>query len=165
MVDDAEPQQREEAALETDQWLQDFESKLADLRQKSEDLREGLAAAVSTATSRDGSVTVTVGPNGGLQDLRLGHRAVELGAAKLTALILETARAAQRQVTAKVREAFGPLGEGTEAMDMYADAVPDDLDATAEPEDQQALAPPPSPAVSPSQERTEDEDDEDTRPW
>lgn len=156
--------------METDQWLQDFESKLADLRQKSEDLQEGLAAAVSTATSRDGSVTVTVGPNGGLQDLRLGHRAVELGAAKLTALILETARAAQRQVTAKVREAFGPLGEGTEAMAMYADAVPDDLDATAEPEGQvadvQDLAPPPSPAVPPSQGRTDDgDDDEDTRPW
>lgn len=141
------PQRREEAALETDQWLADFESQLADLRQKSEDLQESIAAAVSTATSKDGTVTVTVGPNGGLRDLRLGHRAVELGAARLTALILETSRDAQRQVVAKVRAAFEPLGAGTEAMSLYSDAVPDDLVTPAEPPPEQ-----PQP-------------DDDGRPW
>jgi DNA-binding protein YbaB len=138
-------------AVATDQWLTDFESTLAELRQKSEDLQEGLAAAEATATSGDGSVTVTVGPNGGLRNLRLGHRALEHGTAGLTALILETARAAQRQVTAKVRAAFEPLGGGTEAMTMYLDAVPDDL---AEPPKEEA-PPPPKPA----------EDDEDGKPW
>jgi DNA-binding protein YbaB len=141
--------------LETDQWLRDFEAQLAELKQKSEDLQEGLAAAASTATSRDGTVTVTVGPNGGLRDLRLGHRAVELGAAGLTALILETTRTAQRQVAAKVREAFQPLGAGTEAMDLYLDAVPDDFDLTpASDEDTPA---PPAP--------TQADDDDDSRPW
>jgi DNA-binding protein YbaB len=138
--------------LETDQWLQKFESQLADLRQKSQDLQESITAAVSTATSPDGTVTVTVGPNGGLQDLRLGHRAVDLGAARLTTLILETTRAAQRQVVAKVHEAFKPLGEGTEAMDLYLDAVPDDLVAPEEP----AEAPSPPPKRS---------EDDDSRPW
>lgn len=134
----------------TDQWLQDFESQLADLRQKSLDLQEGIAAAASTATSPDGTVTVTVGPNGGLRDLRLGHRAVDLGSARLTTLILETARAAQRQVVAKVHEAFKPLGEGTEAMDLYLDAVPDDLAVPEEP------APPPPPKQP---------EDDDGWPW
>lgn len=138
--------------METDQWLQDFESQLADLRQKSQDLQEGIAAAVSTATSPDGTVTVTVGPNGGLQDLRLGHRAVDLGSARLTTLILETARAAQRQVVAKVHEAFKPLGEGTEAMDLYLDAVPEDLVTPEEPAEE-----PPPPPKQP--------EDDDGRPW
>jgi len=131
--------------VETDQWLKDFESQLAELKQKSEGLQAGIAAAETTVSSRDGTVTVTVGPNGGLRGLRLGHRAVDLGSARLTALILETARTAQRQVAAKVYEAFVPLGDGTEAMAMYLDAVPDDL---VVPED----APPPA-------------GDEDGRPW
>jgi DNA-binding protein YbaB len=141
--------------LATDQWLQDYESTLADLKQKSEELQEGIAAAESTVSSPDGSVTVTVGPNGGLRDLRLGHRAVDLGAARLTALILETTRTAQRQAVAKVRAAFEPLGAGTEAMELYADAVPDDLVAPEEPE-----APPPP---APPKERTDEDDG--GRPW
>lgn len=141
---------RGRAGVETDQWLRDFESQLADLRQKSQDLQDSIAAAASTATSPDGTVTVTVGPNGGLRDLRLGHRAVDLGAARLTTVILETTRAAQRQVVAKVHEAFKPLGEGTEAMDLYLDAVPDDLITHEEQPE------PPAPA------RTEDDDG---RPW
>jgi DNA-binding protein YbaB len=139
--------------LGTDQWLVDFESRLAELKQKSEDLQEGIAAAESTATSRDGAVTVTVGPNGGLRDLRLGHRAVELGSARLTALILETTRTAQRQVVAKVRAAFEPLGAGTEAMAMYSDAVPDELVLPEEPE------------AKPSAPEPDRPDDEGERPW
>jgi DNA-binding protein YbaB len=153
------PQRREEAALGTDQWLADFEAQLAELKQKSEDLQEGIAAAVSTATSKDGTVTVTVGPNGGLRDLRLGHRAVELGAARLTALILETSRDAQRQVVAKVRAAFEPLGAGTEAMALYSDAVPDDLVTAEEPT-------PPPPQRPPADDPADDSaDDHDGRPW
>jgi DNA-binding protein YbaB len=147
--------------LETDQWLRDFEAQLADLKQKSEDLQEGLATASSTVTSRDGAVTVTVGPNGGLRDLRLGHRAVELGAAGLTALILQTTRTAQRQMIDKVREAFQPLGAGTEAMDLYMDAVPDDL---TEESDEDVPAPPVPPEPEQKQARAADEDD-DGRPW
>lgn len=145
--------------METDQWLRGFESKVAELRQKSEDLQENVASAAATATSRDGTVTVTVGPNGGLRDLRLGHRAVDLGAARLTELILQTVRTAQHQVAAKVREAFEPLGGGTEAMRMYLDAVPDDPEATAEPEDEREPVAPPAPA-EPSEE-----DEGDDRPW
>lgn len=158
--------------METNQWLADFESQLAGFQQKAADLQEGIAAATSTAISKDGTVTVTVGPNGGLQDLRLGHRAIELGAAKLTALILETVREAQREVVAKVHEAFEPLGEGTESMAMYMDAVPDDLDPIAESEDDHgvegvsASAAPNSAATSPPKKRTGDDgDDGDSRPW
>lgn len=162
------------------QWVEEYEAKLADLKKKSEDLQENFAASTATVTSKDGAVTVTVGPNGGLQNLVLGHRAVELGAPRLTALILETARHAQKQAAEKVLELFKPLGEGTEAYQMVSDAIPADeeaddsdtydLDPYEEPEP--APAPPVSrPAAAPQpppvrgRRRADDDEDDDNQPW
>ncbi|MFD5829277.1 YbaB/EbfC family nucleoid-associated protein, partial [Lentzea sp. NPDC060358] len=114
------------------QWVEEYEAKLADLKQKSENLTENFAAASATVTSKDGAVTVTVGPNGGLQNLQLGHRALELGGPRLTAVILETARKAQKQAAEQVLELFKPLGEGTEAYQMVSDSIPSDDDETEE---------------------------------
>ncbi|MEV0678357.1 YbaB/EbfC family nucleoid-associated protein [Actinosynnema sp. NPDC050436] len=159
------------------QWLDDYESRLADLKQKSDELQEGLAAATGTATSPDGAVKVTVGPNGGLLGLELGHRACDLGPARLTALILGTARAAQQVASAKVVEAFAPMGDGTEAMRVVLDSIahgqePDDVD-DHDPEPEPA---PPRPPVRPQPvaqprpaaarpPRRDDEDDDDIQPW
>ena len=161
------------------QWVEEYEAKLADLKKKSEDLQENFAASTATVTSRDGAVTVTVGPNGGLQNLVLGHRAVELGASRLTALILETARHAQKQAAEKVLEIFKPLGEGTEAYQMVSDAIPDDeepevTDAYDEIDDEPEPAPAPPvsrPAAAPQpapvrgRRRADDDDDDDNQPW
>ncbi|TWP52727.1 YbaB/EbfC family nucleoid-associated protein [Lentzea tibetensis] len=163
------------------QWLEEYEARLADLKQKSEDLQENFASASATASSRDGAVTVTVGPNGGLQNLQLGHRAVELGAPRLTALILETARIAQKQAAGKVLEVFRPLGEGTEAMSMVMDAIPDDEDVDGdtafdeidEPEPEPAPAPPVyRPAATAPQAprpvrraRPADDEEDENQPW
>ena len=161
------------------QWVEEYEAKLADLKKKSEDLQENFAASTATVTSKDGAVTVTVGPNGGLQNLVLGHRAVELGAARLTALILETARHAQKQAAEKVLEIFKPLGEGTEAYQMVSDSIPSDeeIDATdaydeIDDEPEPAPTPPPvsRPAAAPQPppvrgRRPADDDDDDNQPW
>ncbi|SDJ55033.1 YbaB/EbfC DNA-binding family protein [Lentzea albidocapillata subsp. violacea] len=161
------------------QWVEEYEAKLADLKQKSEDLTENFAASSATVTSKDGAVTVTVGPNGGLQNLQLGHRAVELGGSRLTALILETARAAQKQAAQQVLELFKPLGEGTEAYQMVSDSIPDDeAEEDTDPYDEvddepePAPAPPvsrpaaaPQPAAAPRRRRADDEDDDDNQPW
>ncbi|MET9634365.1 YbaB/EbfC family nucleoid-associated protein [Lentzea sp. NPDC006480] len=161
------------------QWVEEYEAKLADLKKKSEDLQENFAASTATVTSKDGAVTVTVGPNGGLQNLVLGHRAVELGAPRLTALILETARHAQKQAAEKVLEIFKPLGEGTEAYQMVSDSIPSDeeLDETDEydidDEPEPTPAPPPvaQPAAAPQpapvrgRPRHADDDDDDNQPW
>lgn len=112
--------------MDPQQWLDNFEAKLADLQRKSADLQENFENSQATASSADGSVTVTVGPNGGLVNIRLGHRATDLGPARLTALIMQTARTAQKQAAQKVMAAFEPLGEGSEAMRMVSDAIPDD---------------------------------------
>ncbi|MFS8102395.1 YbaB/EbfC family nucleoid-associated protein [Lentzea alba] len=162
------------------QWVEEYEAKLADLKKKSEDLQENFAASTATVTSKDGAVTVTVGPNGGLQNLQLGHRAVELGAPRLTALILETARHAQKQAAEKVLEVFKPLGEGTEAYQMVSDSIPSDeeidetdsYDIDDEPEPEPAPAPPVSrPAAAPQpppvrgRRPVADDDDDDNQPW
>jgi DNA-binding protein YbaB len=106
------------------QWVEEYEAKLSGPAQKSQDLEAGVAASTATASSRNNAVKVTVGPNGGLQNLVLDHRAVELGAPRLAALILETSRQAQKEVARKVLEVFKPLGEGTESYRMAAGAVP-----------------------------------------
>ncbi|MCP2261494.1 YbaB/EbfC DNA-binding family protein [Streptoalloteichus tenebrarius] len=110
---------------DTQRWLADFEGTLADLRQKSQALEENIAAAATTVSSPDGSVTVTVAPNGGLQQLVLGHRACELGPARLTALIMQTVHKGQRLAAHKVAEAFVPMGAGTEAMGMLTSHLPE----------------------------------------
>lgn len=161
------------------QWVEEYEAKLADLKEKSENLTENVAAASATVTSKDGAVTVTVGPNGGLQNLQLGHRAVELGGPRLTALILETARAAQKQAATQVLELFKPLGEGTEAYQMVSDSIPDDeVEEDTDPYDEiddepePAPAPPvsrpaatPQPAPARGRRSAADDDDDDNQPW
>ncbi|GAB2981123.1 YbaB/EbfC family nucleoid-associated protein [Saccharothrix stipae] len=112
--------------MDPQQWLDNFEAKLADLQRKSADLQENFENSQATASSPDGAVTITVGPNGGLLNIQLGHRATELGSARLTALIMQTAKIAQKQAAQQVMAAFEPLGEGTEAMRMVSDAMPDD---------------------------------------
>jgi hypothetical protein len=83
-------------------------------------VQDNFTASNATVTSKDGSVTVTVGPNGGLRNLQLGRRAMGMSAAQLTGAILRTAALAQRQAAEKLIEVFRPLGEGTEAMAMSA---------------------------------------------
>lgn len=175
--------------MDPQQWLDNFEARLADLQRKSADLQDNLENSQATVSSPDGSVTVTVGPNGGLLNLQLGHRATELGSARLTALIMQTARAAQKQAAQKVLAAFEPLGEGTQALRMVSDAIPDD-DAPVdddreygapepEPEPVRATAPAPyaqAPAPYAQQTRppsrpvrgsrpVDDDEDDDNQPW
>ncbi|ROP40045.1 YbaB/EbfC family nucleoid-associated protein [Saccharothrix texasensis] len=137
--------------MDPQQWLDNFEAKLADLQRKSADLQENFENSQATASSPDGAVTITVGPNGGLLNIQLGHRATELGSARLTALIMQTAKVAQKQAAQQVMAAFEPLGEGTEAMRMVSDAIPtdevddDERDDYAAPEAEPA---PPAPAAT-----------------
>lgn len=174
--------------MDPQQWLDNFEAKLADLQRKSADLQENFENSQATASSPDGAVTITVGPNGGLLNIQLGHRATELGSARLTALIMQTAKVAQKQAAQQVMAAFEPLGEGTEAMRMVSDAIPDDEvedgdePGYAEPEPEYVPPAPaathaPSPSPSPYSGQTQppsrparpsrpgDDEDDDNQPW
>ncbi|KJK48279.1 hypothetical protein UK23_17445 [Lentzea aerocolonigenes] len=164
-------------------WINDFEARTTELQRKTAEAQENLAAVAGVASSKDGAVTVTVGPNGGLTNLQLGHRAVELGAPRLTALILETARQAQKNATAQVLEAFAPISENaplTTSMIMDAIAANEDeeLDETNAldqiEEDDEPVAetkPAPMSAPAPAQprpargRRPADEEDDENQPW
>ena len=130
-------------------WLGQYKNKIGGLQQAAAELQENLAASGVTLSSPDGAVTVSIGPGGGLRDLKFGHRAPEHTHAELAALVMKTVAKAQRQMSEKVMEVFEPIGGGTAAMEMLTNLAPeedpddelpanayDDLaaDAPAEPE-------------------------------
>ncbi|MFE2752232.1 YbaB/EbfC family nucleoid-associated protein [Actinosynnema sp. NPDC059335] len=158
---------------------------LEDLRSRSEQLQESIANSVVTTSSRDGAVTVTIGPNGALHDLGLGHRAADHTPTQLTALIMGTVRKAQRQAAARVSEAFGPFGSPdlTEQTRKFLAYLPpeDEPDSAATdgrddmfvPEglvEQEVHRPAPAPLpMPPARDRVrrpaDDDTDDEMKPW
>ncbi|MEV8443529.1 YbaB/EbfC family nucleoid-associated protein [Actinosynnema sp. NPDC051121] len=159
---------------------------LEDLQQRSAKLREDIDNSVVTLSSRDEAVTVTVGPNGALHNLSLGHRAAAISHTQLTTLIMSTVRDAQRRVAARVAEAFIPFGDPalTEQTKNLITYLPpeDDPDGTvtgdgprdrfvpeelAEPvAGRPAPAPHPMPAArAPRRRPAEDDTVDEMEPW
>jgi hypothetical protein len=110
------------------EWLESYRVRLKEITVQAVRAREDLTRAVGTATSRDGAVTVTVGPSGALQGLVLSERTETMTRAQLTALVLETARRAQDDAARRAEAALRPLlGERSEAMAVMREhlGVPD----------------------------------------
>ncbi|MET1072034.1 MAG: YbaB/EbfC family nucleoid-associated protein [Umezawaea sp.] len=114
--------------VDPEQWLADMQTRMADLQQKSAELTENLAASSATVSSKDGAVTVTIAPTGALQHLELTPRATGMSPSRLTASIMEAVHRGQRAASDKMVEAFAPLGEGTESMDLVLSFIPPDED-------------------------------------
>ncbi|WP_239154143.1 YbaB/EbfC family nucleoid-associated protein [Amycolatopsis sp. FDAARGOS 1241] len=122
--------------MDEQEWLDDFQRRVADMRAKSMVLQEKLSEAEGKARSSDGLVSVTVTPNGALKDLHIDDRALRSsGGAQLTAAIMETYGKAQRQVSREVADALEPLAGGTEMMSVVRSFLPE---AEDEPEEQDA---------------------------
>jgi len=161
---------------------------LADLQQKATKLQEDIGNAVVTLSSQDESVTVTVGPNGALHNLHLGHRAAGHSPTRLTALIMDTVRTAQRRAAERVSEAFVPFGnpelaEQTKKFITYdppadesAPAAPDtepdpDKFVPTDLTEQQAQRPEPQrpapqqPPARPVRRPAADDTDDNLEPW
>jgi DNA-binding protein YbaB len=146
--------------VDPDKWLKDMEARLSDLKEKSEDLAQNLATASATVTSNDGAVKVTIAPTGALQNLELTQRAAGMSPGRLTASIMEAVGKGQRAASAKMMEAFAPLGAGTESMDLVRSYLPPDEDDSEEFEERDLKAvdaldeeptPPPPPPPAPQQ--------------
>jgi hypothetical protein len=152
-----------------EEWLANFETKIADVREKAEEFRAGLEAAGTTAASPDGTIRVGVAPNGSLTDLELADSAVTgRSGAELAREILKLARKAQRAAAVNVVAAFAPLGGDSEALHMVTGYVPPE-----EPEEPPAPEPvrerrlweheepePPRPAVRRPPRPPRDDDDD-----
>jgi DNA-binding protein YbaB len=163
-------------AVTPEEWLANFESKIADVQTKAAEFQQNLEASGASATSADGAISVTVAPNGSLTDLRLADSALRSGSGtKLAEKILTLARTAQRTAAVNVAEAFAPLGGDSVAMHMVTGYLPPE-----EPEDPELAglpqertlwaaeepvepAKPPKPSPPPARPKRPraDEDDED----
>ena len=97
---------------------------LADYRRSREQLRsvhEELAALSETARSADGTVTVTVGAQGTLNDLALSHTAYErYRPDQLAAVVLRLSAQAATSVAARAQETLTPvLPSGTDPAAVW----------------------------------------------
>ncbi|RLK61472.1 YbaB/EbfC family nucleoid-associated protein [Actinokineospora cianjurensis] len=93
-----------------DEWLADFEAKVADLQQKATDFKQAVESSATTKTSTDGSIAVTVAPNGALTGLTLTDVALGTTGKALADQIMALVVTARQSAADSVAEAFTPLG-------------------------------------------------------
>lgn len=118
-----------------DEWLANFNATIADVKAKTEAFQQNLEAAGATEMSPDGTLSVTVAPNGSLTNLRIDEAAWRGSGAELAGKIMHLARKAQRAAAVNVAEAFAPLGADSEAMHMVTGYIPEpEEDDEEEPE-------------------------------
>jgi len=110
-----------------DEWLANFNAKIADVKAKTEAFQQDLERSGATESSPDGSLSVTVAPNGSLTNLRIDEAAWRGNGAELAQKIMGLARKAQRQAAVNVAEAFAPLGgPDHEALRMLTGYIPEE---------------------------------------
>ncbi|MBC6450816.1 YbaB/EbfC family nucleoid-associated protein [Actinokineospora xionganensis] len=112
-----------------DEWLADFEAKVADLQQKATEFKTNVEAA--GATERSESVTVTVAASGALLDLRLEDSALRKSADELATEILTLTRKARQNAAVGVAQAFQPLGGDAEMVQRIPVPEPEEANAPA----------------------------------
>jgi DNA-binding protein YbaB len=124
-----------------EEWLASFEAKIAEVQQKAAEFKENLEHSGATESSEDGSLRVTVAPNGALTDLSIADDALRGSGSELAGRIMRLARRAQRAAAVHVVEAFAPLaGEDSEALHMVTGYLPPEEDEEPEPENGQGYA-------------------------
>ncbi|WP_197321099.1 YbaB/EbfC family nucleoid-associated protein [Saccharomonospora sp. NB11] len=158
-----------------------LERQASQMQERAAALQEAFAAAAATVTSRDGTVTVSLAPNGALRNIQLGKRACELGEARLAATIMETVRLAQSQTARAVTSSVQSIVGNNQAVEMMKSFLPPDP-AAADEVDQNKFVedpepddapPPPKPPVTPPSSPTNRprrrperrDDDEEANPW
>ncbi|WP_410657314.1 YbaB/EbfC family nucleoid-associated protein [Amycolatopsis sp. lyj-112] len=159
-----------------------LEREAGKLQEKASALTAAFTASASTARSSDGSVTVKVEANGSLSSIEFGNRACTLGPARLSSLVMQTVREAQRNTADRLIESYIGINGDDQAAELVRTFMPkvDDVEETApENPEQNKWAPeahddvppppgrpmPPSPPASPRPRRPVTSDDDEMRPW
>ncbi|WP_020665145.1 YbaB/EbfC family nucleoid-associated protein [Amycolatopsis benzoatilytica] len=104
------------------------------LQEKAAALTAAFSASGASAQSPDGSVTVKIEANGSLSGIEFGSRACALGPAKLSSLVMETVRAAQRKAAERVTESYVEINGNDDAAEFIRSFLP-------EPEEPEESAP------------------------
>lgn len=99
-------------------YVESYRQRLDDIQQRAQGASAQLGEIMATAHSDDRSVSVTVNPSGGLQDLQLSKGVEGKSAQQLQRLILDTAHKAQAEAGRQVEEAMQPLLGESEGMDF-----------------------------------------------
>lgn len=111
--------------MDGEQWLDSYRARLTSVGERAARAREALAGVEATASSRDGSVTVTVNPAGALLGLVLGERSEAMSRVQLAAAVLAAAQQAQADAARLATDALAPLlGEDSEAMRVVRSHLP-----------------------------------------
>lgn len=125
--------------MDPHRYLEDFEKKAEQLQRQLEASQEAMHNARGQATSPDGSVEVSAGIGGAIEELRLTPKAMQLGHDALGRLIIDTIRTAQAQAAQAAQESMRPmLGDG-EAMNFLSEQVESGIakaDAAGTPQEQ-----------------------------
>jgi DNA-binding protein YbaB len=119
-----------------EEWLAKFNATIEEVKAKTEAFQQDLEQAGATERSPDGSLSVTVAPNGSLTNLQIDESAWKGSGAELAGKIMQLARKAQRAAAVNVAEAFAPLGSpDSEALHMITGYIPEPEEDEEEPED------------------------------
>lgn len=110
--------------LDPDSVLRELQQQVDDLQTKAAELRTELANATATVTSPDGAVTVTLFPTGALRDISFSAQAATHGPEALGPLVMETVRAAQREISNRVTASLSEQFGDTDAMDLITRFMP-----------------------------------------
>lgn len=123
--------------MDPQQWLRDYRAQGEAMVRRSQQFQAQLQEVSETATSHDGTVTVTVSPSGALQHLSFSPRIRELPEAELAQLTLQTAREAQNRVAHRVADLVEPASGDGEALAFLRGRLPplDDPPRGEQPDD------------------------------
>lgn len=111
--------------MDAQAWLEDYQRRISEIGRRARDVQERLTTVDSTVTSRDGEVTVTVTPGGGLRRLVIHEAAERLSRVQLAETITTSiARAHAEAATAAADVVAALLGERSAAMQFVRAQVP-----------------------------------------
>ena len=116
--------------LDAEQWLDNWERNATEQAAKAREMADQVGNVQTSASSKDGSVTVTVVASGAMVDLRLSDQIRRFSAGELANEILTVMRAAQARLTSQVSEitarTLGPDSEaGRAIVGSYQQRFPD----------------------------------------
>lgn len=107
------------------QFIADYQQRVADVAAQAQAARARIANVHGTETSNDGSVTVTVNVQGGLESLRFGPSAASLDFEVLASTIVATSRKARVRAAREAADALEPLlGADSAAMAEVRSRIP-----------------------------------------
>jgi DNA-binding protein YbaB len=111
--------------MDPDKWFAQYDEKLQAAAASANKAEKALRTVGGSATSQDGEVTVRVTASGALSDLVLRPGARDFEPEHLARVILETSRAAQRDVGQQVVDVMTEfVGEGA-ALEAVKEYLPE----------------------------------------